>query len=230
MLLPSQQPPVHDPEEVRQAAEEILSRSEFGEPPRTLLQRIIEWIADRFGDRGPPAFEGTGPGSGGSSLLTLILLVVLVVLLVLVVRALLRQPSRRRSDADPEPAIDVSEHRSAAAWEREAVDHEAAGRWKDAVRCRFRALLEHLVDRRVLDEVPGRTTGELRVEVAARTPAAATAFAAAADVFDLAWYGDIDTGPEQLQALVAHSARVLEAAVLVPAGAPDRDPAGDDGR
>ena len=37
LLLVGQPPPVHDPEEVKQAADEILSRAEFGEAPLTLL-------------------------------------------------------------------------------------------------------------------------------------------------------------------------------------------------
>ena len=170
MLVLSQPPPVHDPEEVKQAADEVLSRAEFGEAPLTLLERIARWIADLFGDGSPSSDTTTAPGSGGSGLLTMVLLLLIVVGLALVIRALLRQPSRRKTDADPEPTIEVTEHLSASAWEREAAAHEADGRWKDVLRCRFRALLEQLVEHRVIDEVPGRTTGELRAEVADRAP------------------------------------------------------------
>jgi hypothetical protein len=134
-----------------------------------------------------------------------------VELIVLVVRALIRQPRLRRTDADPEPTIEVTEHRSAAAWDRAAADHEAAGDWREALRCRFRALLEQLVERGVVDEVPGRTTGELRLEVADRAPAAAGDFAEVADLFDVAWYGEADTGPEDVRRLVDLGARVLAA-------------------
>jgi hypothetical protein len=220
MLVPSQPPPVHDPEEVKQAADEILSRAEFGEAPLTLLERIARWIADLFGD-GSSSSPGTtsAAGSGGSGLFTLLLLALVVVGLVLVIRALLRQPSRRKTDADPEPTIDVTEHLSASAWEREAAAHEADGRWKDALRCRFRALLEGLVEHGVIDEVPGRTTGELRAEVADRAAGAHDDFTAAADLFDLAWYGDADTGPDDVRRLGEHAGRVLAAAVRTPVAA-----------
>jgi hypothetical protein len=209
-LLARQQPPVQDPEEVRQAADEVLSRPEFGEPPVTLFQRIIDWIADLFGDPPSQTVETRG-GGGGSGLLTVVLLVLLVALIVLVVRALIRQPRLHRTDADPEPTIEVTEHRSAASWDGVAADHEAAGEWKEALRARFRALLEHLVERGVVDEVPGRTTGELRLEVADRAPAAAGDFAEVADLFDAAWFGEADTGPEDVRRLVDHGARVLAA-------------------
>ena len=226
MLIRSQPPPVHDPEEVRQAADEILSGAEFGAAPLTLLERIARWIADLFGEGGPSSGTTPGPGSGGSGLFTLLLLALVVVGLVLVIRALLRQPSRRRTDADPEPTIAVTEHLSAAAWEREAAAHEADGRWKDALRCRFRALLERLVEHGVIDEVPGRTTGELRAEVAERAAGAHDDFTAAADLFDVAWYGDTDTGPDDVRRLSDHAARVLAAVDRTPVAAtvaPGRD-------
>jgi hypothetical protein len=225
-----QPPPVQDPDEVREAADEVLSRPEFGEAPRTLLQQIADWIRDLFGDSRPPSSEASGPGDGGSGVLTLVLLVVIIVLVVLVIRALLRQPRLRRSDEDPEPTIEVTEHLSASSWDELAAGHEAAGDWKEAVRCRFRALLERLVDREVIDEVPGRTTGELRAEVTARAPGAAADFTAAADVFDEAWYGEDDTGPEELRRVVDLAAAVLAATerALV-AAAPAPAPVDDEG-
>jgi hypothetical protein len=227
MLLARQPPPVHDPDDVRRAADEVLSRPEFGDAPLTLLERIARWIVDRFGDLFGELPSGSpgAPGGGGSGLLTLLLLAAVVVVLVLVVRALLRQPRLRRTDADPEPTIDVTEHLSASGWERQAAEHEAEGRWKQALRCRFRALLERLADRGVIDEVPGRTTGELRAEVAGRAPGADADFAAAADLFDVAWYGDADTGPDEVRRLVELAAAVLAATerVAVAAAAVEGD-------
>ena len=214
VLLLSQPPPVQDPEEVRRAADEILSRPEFGEPPLTLLERIARWIADLFGE--PPSRSPSGPGTGGSVLVTLLLFALLVALIFFVVRALVRQPRLRRSDEDPEPTIEVTEHLSAAQWDRAAADHEAAGDWKEALRCHFRALLERLVGQGTIDEVPGRSTGELRAEVAVRVPTATDDFTAAADLFDVAWYGDVDTGPDEVRRLREHAERVLAAAARVP--------------
>lgn len=220
-MLGSQPPPVHDPDEVRELAEEILGRPEFGDPPASLLGRIASWIADRFpgGDGGGGDVATGPPGGGGSGLLSLLLLVALLVLLVLVVRALLRQPRRLRSDADDEPVVEVTEHLDASGWAAAALEHEAAGRWKDGLRCRFRALLEELATRGVIDEVPGRTTGELRAEVSSAAPSAAEAFDSIADLFDAAWYGDAETGPAEAAVADARARAVLAATELVPAGA-----------
>jgi len=65
------------------------------------------------------------------------------------------------------------------------------------MRARYRHLVRTLVDRRQLPDVAGRTTGELREDLADTTPDATDAFDTASLLFELAWYAHVPTGPEQ---------------------------------
>ena len=49
----------------------------------------------------------------------------------------------------------------------------------------------------MIRDLPGRTSGEYRADVAATLPAAAADFAAATELFEQAWYGDVTTGPDE---------------------------------
>ena len=83
----------------------------------------------------------------------------------------------------------------------------------------------------MVDEVPGRTTGELRTEVRERARSADPDFAAAADLFDLAWYGDADAGADDVRRLVDHAGRVLVAAerdLVAAAASPAAAPWGEE--
>jgi hypothetical protein len=207
-------PPVHDPDDVRRLADEVLSRAAFDEPDESLVQRALDWVGrqlDRFlpdGDAGG-GVGGGGGGSGGSGVLTLVLLVLALVVVVLVVRALAATWVRRRPREVDELEVDVEGRRSAAAWDDLARKLEAEGRWKEAMRARFGALVERLVEQGVVEDVPGRTTGEYRAEVRGALPSVGDDFAVAADLFDRAWYGDLPTGPDESARFVAGAERVL---------------------
>ena len=82
-------------------------------------------------------------------------------------------------------------------WRVDAEQAEAAGEWKLALRARYRWLLGELIDRQLLVNVPGRTPGEYRTELARIRPDQATAFATATDLFERAWYGNEPTGPDE---------------------------------
>ena len=69
-----------------------------------------------------------------------------------------------------------------------------------------------LIDRGVLRDVPGRTAGEFRIELAETEPALTEPFAAASGLFEDAWYGDAPTGPDD-------AARFAELADTVQRGA-----------
>jgi hypothetical protein len=210
--------PVHDPDEVRRVADAVLAGDRFAEPPRSLVERFAAWLGDLwdrlFPDADPTAFDAGGGGSGGSSAVTVVVLVLAVVLLALLVRAL-RGTWKRSRRADGHAAaldVDVEGRRSAAAWDDLARRLEAEGRWKDAMRARFGSLVERLVDRGVVDDVPGRTSGEYRGEVGHALPDAADDFAAAAELFERAWYGDLPTGPDEAGRFTEGAERVLAAA------------------
>lgn len=148
-------------------------------------------------DTRPP--HSAGGGSGGAvdfvSLLLWVALVALVVVLVVLAVRSLAQRRAKGARGHTDEAVEVrsivrvDHRRDPADWRREAEEHRRAGRYRDALRCRYRALVGDLARGGVIDEIPGRTTGEERRQMHEVAPAAAAPFATAADLFDDAWYG-----------------------------------------
>ena len=194
--------PESDPAEARQAAEEILAAAEFQIPEKTLAEKAIEWIQEQIVRLLNNLFSG-----GGGAAATWLIVAAVAAVLVMLVRRLVR-------NVQPDPGVRmataVATRRSAEEWRADAVAHEAAGAWKDALRCRFRALVGDLIDRGALGDVPGRTAGEYRAELRERAPAAGDDFAAAAELFELAWYADAETGPAENAAFRSAADRVLQ--------------------
>ena len=83
------------------------------------------------------------------------------------------------------------------AWDAEADRLEGEGRWREALRCRYRSLIARLAGAGVVDEIPGRTAGEYRTLVGGARPQVGEPFAGATDLFERAWYGDEATGPDE---------------------------------
>jgi hypothetical protein len=196
-------------EEIRRVAENVFDRPEF-ERHKSLLQRILDWLADLL-----PQSSGSTTGGGGlSAAANLILYLTLAVMLVLLVWLVVRivRARVRRPPAEDGPTITVEPARATADWRSEAEDHEAAGRWKQAMLCRYRELVGTLIDDGVLSTEPGRTTGELRAELRQTCPEAAADFDAATTLFELPWYADVDTGPEQYRRVRALAARIVRTA------------------
>lgn len=206
-------PPEAGAEEIRQAADEILSRPEFQEPPRSLYQRVLDWIGDLISE----AIGALVSGGTGAIVAWALLLAVIALVAYLVVRTV--QGDRRRSPADAPVAfgIEADDRRPADEWVADAERFEGEGRWREAIRCRYRAIVAGLARSGVVDEVPGRTAGEYRVLVGHGRPAVAEQFAGATDLFERAWYGE-DAGPEG-------SRSIRELAARVEAGAGPRPPA-----
>jgi hypothetical protein len=204
-------PPVHDPGEVRELADQILARKAFEPEGRSILERMADWVAGLFDlDSGEAQ-----AGSGGSTIGTFLLLAAAAVAIFFVVRALLRS-GRVRRDRPESVLIDIDEHRTASEWTRAAAEHEAAGRWRDGLRCRFAALVTELVDRDVLPPTPGRTARELGRDLAAARPAASPPFDEAATLFERAWYGGEATGPSEAERFAALADRVRHDSAMEP--------------
>lgn len=193
-------PPTASPQEIRDAADEIVSRPEFLPEPQTLWERAVGWLSDRLEDVLNALFSG-----GRSGVVAwLALAVVLAVIGFLVFKIV--SSMRTNPTAVPAAAIAIERRRPAVDWEREAQEHAAAGRWRDAVRCRYRALVARLAATGAVDEVPGRTAGEYRLDVRRSRPDAAPSFTAATELFERAWYGraEVDTADdERLRELAA---------------------------
>ena len=178
-----------DPDVVREQACRLVSRDQaVCAPPDTT----------------PPP-RGTG-GSGTNldwvgALLWLVLIAAVLAMLVYVVRYLLERSGRGRAkrprdpgDADEldqveQEAVTIDRSREPTNWRAEAEEHRRAGRYREAMRCRYRALVGDLARRGLIDEIPGRTTGEERTQLHQVQPDAGSPFTAAADLFDGAWYG-----------------------------------------
>ena len=172
-----------------------LARS--GQP---IPQRVLDWLRDVI----DKVLNASSPGTAAGLVLLVIVLAVVIVLLLRIGRTVQRDPGG--------VAVHENVGRPATDWRAAAARHEAAGEWRDALRCRYRALVADLAARGLVDEIPGRTTGEYRAEVAESVPAADRDFGVATDLFERAWYGAADAGPDENERLRGAADRVLQGA------------------
>lgn len=198
------QPPAAEAEEVRRAADEILSRPEFQEPARSLYRQALDWLGRLLDD----VLGSLLAGGAGSLLAWVFILVVVGLLGYLLVRAVQRGARVRGDAASDADVILRDDRRPAEDWAADAERLEEEGRWREALRCRYRALVASLAGARVVEEVPGRTAGEYRVLVGRARPAVADPFAEATDLFEHAWYGNLGTGAAESAEFRTLAARV----------------------
>lgn len=195
MSAPSELPtPVPPPQGVRETAEEVLSRPEFRQPPKSLYERATEWLEEQL-NRAISLFFSGGRGSIVAWIVLLAIVGLVGFFIWRLVRTARRDPRRRRV----RPDVTTEIRRSAHDWERDAEEHERAGRWRDALRCRYRALAARLGSAGVVDdEDQSRTPREQRMEAdLALPPDAARSFAEVVDLFERAWYGQRPTGEDE---------------------------------
>jgi hypothetical protein len=209
-VLASLPPPDHTPSEAREAADEILSRREYqwryGGDGDNVLERIAEWLADRLGDVTAPL------GIGGGSLPVWVGWMVLAVLVGLAALLIYRGRAgwrRAQKPDDGDGRVVVAAGEQAVDWQAEAARCEAEGRWREAVRARYRVLVGRLARRELIGDLEGRTAGELVADVRSTAPATAPAFARATDLFEVAWYGGADVGPADRDRFVEAADAVL---------------------
>ena len=178
-----------DPDAIREEACRLLSRDQsVCAPPET-----------------PPPSQGSGGGFNLDwlgALLWLLLIVLLIAILAFVFRFVVERSGggrKKRTRADDNDELDeveqgavaIDRSREPTNWRAEADEHRRAGRYREALRCRYRALVGDLARRGLIDEIPGRTTGEERTQLHQLRPDAGSPFASAADLFDGAWYGHV---------------------------------------
>lgn len=174
-------PPAAGADAVRRAVAEVLARPEYAEATPSLAARIRGWVGEQLG-RLLDAVLGTGQASLLGSLLLVAAVAAVVVLAVRFARSVRRDPGTAVVTAD-------GVGRAPADWVAEADEHEGAGRYREAVRCRYRALVAALAVAGVVDEAPGRTAGEYLAETRRRRPEVGEEVAAVTAVFEAAWYG-----------------------------------------
>ena len=138
--------------------------------------------------------------------------VILIAAVVLVVVMLLRFGKGVQRDA-PTPAARV---RTGGAGARTTGDRRRRNTkpWDDGeTRCGVvTARWSRARGNGLLDDVPGKTTGEERADIARAVPDASPSFAEATALFDEVWYGDAPTGPAETERLRSLSDAVLEKA------------------
>jgi hypothetical protein len=201
--LPTPEPA---PGEVEQKATSILNQSQFAPAKKSLTERALNWLWRKIKVPFTKA-------AGGNTLIGYIILAGFIAALVFVLSRLRFRLPQSIDNEDRGPEVELTENRSAAMWLQEAEQFEAQQAWKDALRARYRWLLAQLIEEHTLVNVPGRTPGEYRDEFARIAPAPAAAFAAATDLFELAWYGNEPTGAEENRRFRAHAEQVLRATV-----------------
>jgi hypothetical protein len=202
--------PQHDPDQVRRRADEILSRRQYqwDDESKNPIERLADWISEQLS-------KLTGSFGGGGTLptwvgwLVLGLLVLLIAFIVFRLRSNLRRNPRAPGAAE---AVVVAEGDDRVDWAAEADRHEAAGRWREALRCRYRVLVGELAERDVIPDLVGRTAGEYARDVGRTCPPAAPAFRSATDLFEAAWYGGAATGPAERDRFAQLAADVLAVA------------------
>ena len=198
--------PQTPPDDVERITQEVLSRPEFLDAQPSWLQQALRWIADTFDG----FVERLGEGPRGSAIGT----VVLVAVALLLIAVIIRYTRTMRRDRGLDAAVDAPVGRAADQWLADAVALEEAGDWRGALRCRYRALVAELAAAGLVEEVPGRTTGEYLTAVAADVPLAAESFATATRRFESAWYGHADVSREDVADFATTAQRSLADAGL----------------
>lgn len=193
--------PDRSSDEMRRAVHEVLSRPEYRHPGKSFLSQlwtdVLDWLARLLS-----TVVSAGIGAW-------LVVAIIVGLVALVVWRLARDVSR---DPGRGVTVQTARVRPAADWRAEAEAHERAGEWRQALRCRYRALVADLAARGFLEEIPGRTAGEYRAELDGSLPSAAPPFHGATELFEGAWYGHRPTGEPD-----AAKFRELEDSVLAAA-------------
>lgn len=170
-------------DEVREKADEILSRPEYLPESESLLDRGFRWVNEQIRDLLGSIFGQTGS--------TIVGWIVLALALAAIIYLLWRvMPRSRLSRQAPDVVLERSELTRAgrAEWLSQAEQAEDEGNWAEAVRARYRATVAALIDRREVDDQLGATSGEYRRSFKA-PPQRKEPFGTVTDRFEEVWYG-----------------------------------------
>jgi hypothetical protein len=173
---------VVDREEGRDLLARELAGRLYADAQPSPVQRFLSWLFERLGELVPDDLDG-GPVVDA-------LVVGVVVLLVLLAARVAGQAVLRRRRAGADAEVFAGDVRRGADDHRARADAMAGeGRWPEAVAERFRAVVRGAEERVLVDEVPGRTAGEVAGELGRVLPDLAGDLAAGARVFDDVVYG-----------------------------------------
>ncbi|HET8614891.1 MAG TPA: DUF4129 domain-containing protein [Actinomycetales bacterium] len=189
-------------DEARRWAWQELSDPVYAQHEPSWTERAILWLWRTLQNLELPA----GPGGTGG-------LVILVALLLVLVLVIWFRTGPVRGSARRTPSAAVLQGTVRTAREHRALADAAAadGRWADAVRERFRAVVRTLEERGFVDQLPGRTAQEVAPDVAPALPDLVGRLHEAATVFDDVCYGSREALPQHDSMLRDLHDRVLTA-------------------
>ncbi|WP_033263378.1 DUF4129 domain-containing protein [Amycolatopsis vancoresmycina] len=182
-----------DRDTARRAAAEELSDPKYRDAKPGFLQQAAQWLGEQL-EKLLNSLSSGFPGGIFGVLLILVLLIVLVV----VIRLRTGQVARA---ARAGRVVFGGTRRSAADYRRSAAEAAAAGRFDDAVRDRFRAVVRALEERALLDVRSGRTADEAAAEAGVLLPGVADQLRQGARLFDDVHYGGREGTEAAYQAL-----------------------------
>ena len=191
-------------DDARRDAIRELGDARYAADDPNLVQRALEWLADRVNDLLERA-AGVTPGGWVGTVLIAALIVVVVIAAWFGARAALRERGAR-SETDPlfgdQAPLTAQEHRV------RAEEAQAGGDHAMAVREWFRAVVRGLEERGLLDLRPGRTADEAAVEIGGLFSDQVTPALTVAHRFDAVTFGS-----QQADADDARRAATLDNAV-----------------
>jgi hypothetical protein len=180
-LLRTDVPVDIDRDSARRAAAEELSDPKYRDAQPNVLQRVAQWLGEQL-EKLLNGLSSVVPGGIFGLLLVLVLLIVLVVVIRLRTGKVARASRAGRLVFD-------GRRKSAADHRRSAAEAAAAGRYDDAVRDSFRAVVRALEERALLDARSGRTADEAAIEAGILLPNVADELRHGARLFDDVHYG-----------------------------------------
>jgi hypothetical protein len=190
-----------DRDEARAAARRELADPAYQAAEPSLLQRVMTWIFEMFGE-----LLGAVAGAMPGGIAGLLVMAAIAVAIAVIVR--LRMGKLARSARGDKGPVFEGRTRTAAEHRRAAEEALARGELADAVRERFRAVVRDLEQRGLLDEHPGRTADEAAAEGGAQLPGSAAGLRESARIFDDVWYGGRPANREAYDRVAAVDVRV----------------------
>ena len=184
-------PSVHDPQGVRDLADQILADRRYERPPKSVPDRILDWFLEQI-----DSVLGSLVGSGAGTVIAWAVVIGVVALITYLIVRYGRVGGLERPAA-PSARMMVELTRTPGEWLAEAASLEAVGRWREALRCRHRALIGELVRQGAIPDRAGRTAREYVRDVAVSRVAVLEDFVAATDLFERVWYGHLPTAREE---------------------------------
>lgn len=197
-------PFVHDPEGVRELARELLSESPFREQQPSAVEQLLERAGSIIGGLlGRLIALVSGD--------TAVAWVIVLLGTILLVAAVWRWTRGLRVASGVGVEVPDLKGRTADDWRRlsdEAIDRDELDR---ALRLRYLAVVAVLVERGVLQDVPGRTIRELDADLAAMRPDLSEPVALAGARLERVTYGGAPATPQDVE-VVDQALRTLTAA------------------